>query len=75
MHLYESTWNLPDGLRVPYTCRCGAVYEIWSTKWSSRNPDKLACEECAALIIKWDGGRIWSAKLVRKRGAAGVPPV
>ncbi len=75
MQLHESTWNLPDGLRVPYTCRCGAVYDVWSTKWPSCDPGKLACERCGAVIIEWDGWRCWSAKLVRRSGAAGVPPV
>ncbi len=75
MRLYESLWNLPDGLRVHYACPCGAKYEVWSTKWPYRDCGKLTCERCGAVIIEWGGWRCWSAKLVRRSGAAGVPPV
>ncbi len=75
MRLYESTWNLPDGLRVPYTCRCGAVFEVWSTKWPTRERGKLACEACGEVIIEWDCTRTWTAKPVKRSGAAGGPPV
>ncbi|MCI0586232.1 MAG: hypothetical protein L0323_05270 [Planctomycetes bacterium] len=75
MHLYESTWHLPDGQPGPYTCNCGATYEVYSTTWPAPDPGKLTCNVCGSLIIEWNGCRTWSAKLVLGSGAAGVPPV
>lgn len=75
VRLDESTWILPDGLRVPYACACGASYEVWSTKWPYPDRGKLTCEACGAVIIEWEARRCWTAKLVKRSGAAGRPPV
>ena len=48
-----------------YICSvCGSKYELSSSHVPVRDRGSISCEVCSKEIIKWNGSRIWSAKLV-----------
>jgi hypothetical protein len=57
--------------RVDRTCqRCGSTYELASFPLPARDKDQIDCEVCGEELISWNGGVMWSAKLVTR----GTPP-
>ena len=49
------------------TCdRCGSVYELSSWHSPMRDKDSIECEVCGATLKRWNGSRVWTAKLVKR---------
>jgi predicted Zn finger-like uncharacterized protein len=49
------------------TCsRCGAVYELRSEKIPLRDRDQFRCSVCHTTLEAWDGGVMWSGKLITR---------
>jgi hypothetical protein len=48
------------------TCDCGAKYELTKHKLISRDKDSKECGICGATLIEWNGGVMYSARLLEK---------
>lgn len=56
-----------------YQCEgCGNVYQITSHHVPMRDKDSEHCPRCGALIVSWNGSRIYSVRLVQE-GPGGPP--
>jgi hypothetical protein len=48
------------------TCRkCGAVYEVRRIPLPLRDKDRIDCEFCGEELIGWNGGVMYTAKLIK----------
>lgn len=46
---------------------CGAEYEVYKIKVGMRDRDQEECEVCGTEIISWNGGTIYSIKLIKEK--------
>lgn len=44
--------------------KCGAIYEIIESDYPMRDKDSLKCDCCNNTILNWNGGVIYSSKLI-----------
>lgn len=47
------------------TCRCGAEYELTKYKLIMRDKDSKECGFCGETLIEWNGGVMYSARLIK----------
>jgi hypothetical protein len=52
------------------TCECGAKYELEKHKLISRDKDSLECSFCGATLIEWNGGVMYSKRLIEAPGGS-----
>jgi len=45
---------------------CGAEYELTEHKSMFRDKDSIECDICGAKLFSWNGGCIWSKKLIKE---------
>ena len=49
------------------TCQqCGSTYRITSTKIIMRDKDSITCDVCGAVLMSWNGARIYHAQLLQR---------
>jgi hypothetical protein len=49
------------------TCsKCGSIYEISEYKMMVRDSDEISCEVCGTELISWNGGVMYSKKLIQR---------
>lgn len=46
--------------------RCGSLYELTKVKIPLRDKDFLECDICGAKLISWNGGLMYTKKLIKK---------
>ena len=51
---------------LKYCNKCGSKYELTEHSIMFRDKDSLDCDICGEEIIRWNGGCIWSSKLLEK---------
>lgn len=45
-------------------CSCGAIYELVEHSIMMRDTDSEECDICGKELIHWNGGCIWTKKLL-----------
>ncbi len=50
-----------------YTCSCGSIHEVWSTRRPERESGEILCDVCDEPIHRWDGSRTWHSTLIEGR--------
>lgn len=51
---------------IKYCSGCGSKYELTEQSIMFRDKDSLDCDICGAVLIKWNGACMWTAKLLKK---------
>ncbi|WP_163279303.1 hypothetical protein [Clostridium sporogenes] len=46
--------------------KCGAEYEVHKIKSPIRDKDTEECRICGTKLLSWNGGVIYSIKLIKK---------
>jgi|GEM_PF-1875566 len=55
------------GYKGKITCsKCGAEYNLYETKLMMRDIDSEKCDICGTTLKSWNGGVMYSAKLIEK---------
>ena len=58
---------MKEDYKMQKTCdKCGSIYELEEHKIMSRDNDSLDCDICGHKLISWNGGCIWTSKLIKK---------
>ena len=58
-----------------YQCKdCGRVYYISSHHVPTRDKDEERCPKCDTLMVRWNGSRTYSLRLVKETPLGWIPP-
>lgn len=58
-----------------YQCEgCGRVYYIKSGHVPMRDKDEARCDKCGTVVVRWNGSRVFSLRLVKESPSNWIPP-